>query len=119
MQEGCGFKEKVELAQAAGTGVSAGYAPDAGKQVLNRCIRIQSAKNDFVRVLEAETDSVTISQDAMLYFVSVDENAGAVATVLKRSAITLQDNRGALAGDAAIDELEMISGLSPAADEKR
>ena len=100
------------------SGVIAGYALDAGKQVPNRHVAIRGAESDLVGVIESESDGVAILQDTMIYLLSVDEDALAVTTVFKSVAIPLRDDRGTPAGDAAVGKLEMISGLTPAADEK-
>src|ERR1700736_4888664 len=118
MQQRRGGEELIELgevATAAGRvrrGGGTGNVLDAGEQVGQGIVGGAGggAVKDFVGVVEAEGNEVAILEFPAFDFFVIDEEAATLAAILDVVLVGLYDDRGAIAGDAAVRELEMIAG---------
>jgi hypothetical protein len=119
MQKHRRFEEKIEFLEATGRRAGTRYALDAIEDVLNGSAGCGGPEDNFVGTLEAKTDDIAILQLAPVDLFSAHVEAAAVAPVFKIVAPALGNNRGALAGDAAVVQLEVVSGYAAAPDEKR
>src|SRR5207253_4441229 len=77
------------------------------------------AEENFVGILEAKGDDVAVVELAALHFFTVDEEPPALATILEVEAIGFDDDRGAIARNAAVRKLQMVAGLRAAPDQER
>src|SRR5258706_236731 len=116
MQQRSCFEQPLELGQTTATAarrLRAGYVLHAREELRKRIgVRtLAGAEDDLVRVLEAEGDRVAVLQFAAFDFFAVDEQAAALAAILDVEAVRFDDHGGAVAGDAAVGELQMISRL--------
>ena len=121
MQQGTGFEQALELNQAAPGWFGAGDVLHPREQ-LGKGITVRTlggTKDYFIRVVETEGDGVAILKLAAIDFFSIDEEAAALAAILDIEAIGFDDHGRAVAGDAAVGELQVVAGLHAAADHKR
>src|SRR6202171_3566805 len=121
MKKRGGFKEKLQLAEPAADMLRTGDVLDASEEQRNRIIigALGGAEDDLVRVVEAEGDGVAVLEFAAIDFFAVDEEAAALAAILDIVAIGFDDHGGAVAGDAAVRELQVVAGFGAAAEHKR
>src|SRR5216683_204601 len=77
------------------------------------------AKDDLVGVVEAEGDGVAVLEFTAINFFAVDKEAAALAAIFDIETIGFNDHGGAVAGDAAVGELQVVAGLGAAANHKR
>jgi len=70
-------------------------------------------------MFDAETDHIVIFQDAARDFFAVDEYPVALAAIFEVVTAALRHERGTLARNARVPELQVLRGLAGAADEKR
>ena len=119
MQKRGGFEQQVELAQAAGQGgLSGGDGANARQHGLHRLLAGTRAEGNARALFDAELDHVAVDENSLGHFVPVDEQALAMAPVLKDIADIGRDDGGAAARDARIGELQMVAGIAPATNEK-
>jgi len=104
----------VELNQAAAGWFGAGDVLHPCEQLGKRItVRTLGGPEDyFVGVVETEGDRVAILKLAAIDFFSVDEEAAALAAIFDIEAIGFDDHGRAVAGDAAVGELQMVAGLN-------
>ena len=76
------------------------------------------AEDDLVGVVKAEGDGVAILEFATFDFFAVDEEAAALAAILEIETIGFDHDGGAVAGNAAVGELQVVAGFDAAADHK-
>jgi hypothetical protein len=112
MQKHRRFEEKVEFLEAAWSGVNTRYALDAAENMLNRSVGRGRPEDNFVGIINAETNDVAIIQYAAIDLLSAYVETSAVAPVFETPAVALGNNCGALTGDAAVGKPEMIPSLA-------
>src|SRR5712691_680367 len=121
MKKSGGFEEKVQLAEPSAGRLGTGDVLDAGEQAWNGFVlgRAGGTEDDFIRVLEAETEDIAVVELAAFHFFAVDEKAAALATILNIVKIGFDDDRSTVARDAAVGELQVVAGFGASADQKR
>jgi hypothetical protein len=85
---------------------------DVAEDGLNRSVSPRKAADDFIRIVQAETNDVAILQNAAISFFAVHENAAAVSPILQIPAAALGNNRGTLTRDPAVYKLKMIPSFA-------
>jgi len=121
VQKSGGFQEQVELAKTAADRFRTSDVLDAGEEVgygflAAGCAR---AENDFVGVLETKGDGVAVAEGPAFDFFSVNVKAAALAAILDVQTAPFENERGAIARDPAVRELEMVARFRAASDEER
>src|SRR5579872_871261 len=119
MQKHRCFEEKIEFLQTCRRSARARNALNTAKNVLNRSVGRGESKNNFVGIFEAEANEIAVLQNAAINLFPVHEDAAAVAPVFEIPALTLGNDRGTLAGDAAVDKLQMVPSLTASQVERR
>jgi hypothetical protein len=119
MQQHCGFQEQIQFVEAAGRRAGTGKVLDTAENVLNGSVGPSGSEDDFVGILDAKANDVAILQFAAIDLLSTHKDTAAVAAVFEIPQIALADKRGALTGDAAVGQLEMIPGLAASNTEWR
>jgi hypothetical protein len=121
VQEGSGFEEQVELAKAATDRFRAGDVFDAREEMGKGLLAagVAGSKEELVGIFETKRDGIAVIQKAAFDFFAVDEQPSPLAAVFDVQAARLDDQCRAIARDAAVGELQMISGLGSAPDEER
>ena len=77
------------------------------------------AEDDLVGVVQAEGDGVAILEFTTFDSFAIDEEAAALAAIFEIETISFDHHRGAIAGNAAVGELQVVAGFDAAADHKR
>src|ERR1700676_2070475 len=75
--------------------------------------------NDFVGIINAEVNHVAILQLAAFHLFAIYKEASALAAIFDVILVGLDDDRGAVARNAAVGELQVVAGFGAAANEKR
>ena len=120
VEERGGFEKEIEFAKTAATRLGTGDVLDAGEEMRKGIGAGGSggAINDFVGIVEAERDGITVLQFAAFGFFSIDEQAAALATIFNVELARFGDDGGAVAGDATVGELKMVAGFGAASDQE-
>src|SRR5580700_4106746 len=115
-----GFKQQIKLAQAAANGLGARDVLDARKQIGQRLLAGSGARAEdhFVGIFETEGNGIAVIQEAALDFFAVDKKTAALAAIFDVQAARFDNQRRAIARDAAIRKLKMIAGFCASADQK-
>jgi hypothetical protein len=79
---------------------------------LNGSVGCGSSENNFIGIFEAKTNNVAVLQEAAISLLSADVDSTPVSPIFEMPGVILRNNRGTLAGDTAVGQLEMISGLA-------
>ena len=116
MEERSRFEQKIEFVEPAGRSFAAGYALDATQQIGNRRIEQRRPENQLVEIFDAETDHIVIFQDAASDFFTVYKYPVALAAIFDVVTALLQNERGTLAGNAGVLDLEVFRRVAGAAD---
>src|SRR5277367_4744740 len=77
------------------------------------------AVNDFVGIIEAERDGITVLQFTAFHLFAVDEQTPALTAIFDVKLARFGDDSSAVARDAAIGKLQMVAGFGAAPDQKR
>ena len=118
MQKRSRFQEKVKFVEAAGGRVSDGNALDAVEDIRDGSIEMGGPESKLIGILVAKADNIAVLEPTTSDLPSVDENAMPLATILYVVPTALQNNGGALPGNARVGELEVLSGCAAASDQK-
>jgi hypothetical protein len=94
---------------------------DAGEEIGKGLLAAGGArsKEELVGIFETKGDGIAVIQKAAFDFFAVDEQPAPLAAVFDVKAARLSDQCRAIARNAAVGELQMISGFDAAADEER
>src|ERR1700730_3274901 len=124
MQYCSGCEEQIQFSQTSATSagvVRSGDVLYAREQVRDGVVAgIRSvAKDYFVRILQPKADGVAVLQFAALYFFAVDEKSAPLAAIFKVKTVGFRDDSGAIARNAPVGELQMVTSFRAAANVKR
>ena len=120
VQQRRGGEKLIELAQGGiDPRVSTAGALDAREQ-MGKGIRGAGSrsKNDLIGIVQAKADDVAILQFAAFDFRTIHKQAAALPAILDVELVGFQNDRGALAGDAAVGKLQVISRFGTPANEE-
>jgi hypothetical protein len=121
MQKRGRFEQQIQFAKTAAGRFGTGDVFDA-RQKMRQGVGAGvgcGAIDDFVGIVETEGDRIAVLQFAAFGFFAVHEEAAALAAILDVILVALHHDRGAVARDAAIRQLEVIAGFRSTADEER
>ncbi len=86
---------------------------------MNRSVGRSGPENKFIRTIDAEANYVAILHYAILNLLAVHMEAATMASVFQTPALALRNKCGTLAGNAAVVQLQMISGHAAAPNKER
>ena len=121
MEQRCRFEQQIQFVQPAGSGlILACDVLDPRQKHRDGFVtgKFRRAVDNFVRIFEPKRDVVTVLQLAAFRFFAVYKKATALPAVLNVKFVRFADDCGAVARNAPVVQLKMISGFRTTPDQE-